>query len=207
MQRCVKIDKMYRANPPLGRDFPSMTLEEFLQHSAGDWLSQQTNHDVDDNRYASGRSTIAVEALTPSSSDLVAICQQHDIDPASTAGGLKYVWMGRLDGDKSDRTETSISIFIPEGESAQTGKLVRTSNTGSQPPPSGQPSTATGHYSLGNDDALTMNASSDAGASKERIWFASENLRIRSSIVETADGFSAASLSSDIRKLSSKPAA
>lgn len=213
LQRCVKIDEMYRANPPLGRDFPSMTLEEFLQHSAGDWLSQKTNHDVADSRYASGRSTIAVEVLTVSSSDLVAICRQHDIEPTSTAGGLKYVWTGRLDGDKSDRTETTIYIFVPGGETPEVGKLVRTANSVGQAPRfsqssiSSQSSTATGHYSLGSDDALTMNASSETGSSKERIWFASENLRIRSTIVETADGFSAASLSSDIRKLSSKPAA
>lgn len=178
-----------------------MTLEEFLQHSAGEWLSQQTNHDVADSRYASGRSMVGVEVLTASSPELVAICQQHDIEPTSTAGGLKYVWTGRLDGDKSDRTETTVSVFIPDGENSAAGKLVRTSNSIGQSP------TSTGQYSLGSDDALTMNASGEAGASKERIWFASENLRIRSTIVETADGFSAASLSSDIRKLSPKPAA
>ncbi|MGK7913007.1 MAG: phycobiliprotein lyase [Synechococcus sp.] len=178
-----------------------MTLEEFLQQSEGDWLSQRTNHDVADSRYASGRCTIAVEVLSASSFELATICQQHDIEPASTAGGLKYVWTGRLDGDKGDRTETTISVFIPDGGIAATGKLVRTSHS------VGQFHTSTGQYSLGSDDALTMNASSDSGAFKERTWFASENLRIRSTIVETADGFSAASLSSDIRKLSPKPAA
>lgn len=192
---------------------PSMTLEDFLQHSAGDWLSQKTNHDVADSRYASGRSTISVEVLSASSPDLVTVCQQQHIDPATAAGGLKYVWTGRLDGDESDRTETTLYIFLPGEETSEAGKLVRTSTSVGQPSrfsqssPSSSSSTSTGQYSLGSDDALTMNASSDAGASKERIWFASENLRIRSTIVETADGFSAASLSSDIRKLSSKPAA
>ena len=178
-----------------------MTLEEFLQYSAGEWLSQQTDHDVADSRYASGRSMVGVEVLTASSPELVAICQQHDIEPARTAGGLKYVWTGRLDGDKSDRTETTVSVFIPDSHNSAAGKLVRTSNSADRSP------TSTGQYSLGSDDALTMNATGAAGSSKERIWFASENLRIRSTIVENSDGFSAASLSSDIRKLSPKPAA
>ena len=178
-----------------------MNLDKFLQQSVGEWLSQQTNHAAADARYESGRSTIAVEGLTASSPELVRVCQHHDLEPDATAVGLKRVWTGRLDGDTGDRTEETILVFLPEGDNPATGKLLCHSNAKGRSP------NATGTYTFGSDGALTLKTAGETGSSQERIWFASENLRLHSTVFENTDGFSAASLSSDIRKLTAKPAA
>ena len=178
-----------------------MNLEEFLQQSMGEWLSQQTNHEAVDSRYESGRSTISVEGLTASSPELVRVCQQHHLDPDATAVGLKRVRTGRLDGYTSDRIEQTILVFLPDDDNPAAGKLLRHSNAKGQSP------TATGTYAISSDGALTLKTLGETGSSQERIWFASENLRLHSTVSENTDGFSAASLSSDIRKLTAKPAA
>ncbi len=178
-----------------------MNLDEFLQQSVGEWMSQQTNHQVADGEYASGRSVVNVEPLSASSPELVKLCQQHNIAPDSTGGGLKLVWTGRLDGDLQDRTELTVMVFIPEAGSGTVGQLVRTSNG------KNQPAVARGTYAIGEDGAMSMTLTSEAGTSEERVWFASENLRMRSTVSQNDTGFSAASLSSDIRKITTKPAA
>jgi len=52
---------------------------------------------------------------------------------------------------------------------------------------------------MGDDDALTLMGESETLYSEERLWFASPNLRLRTSTIKQLDGFSTASFCSEIR--------
>jgi hypothetical protein len=63
-----------------------------------------------------------------------------------------------------------------------------------------------GQFAIGEDEALTLTTQHGETSSEERLWFASPNLRLRTSILKEANGFSATSFCSEIRMGVTKPA-
>jgi len=62
-----------------------------------------------------------------------------------------------------------------------------------------------GRYVMGNDDALVLITEYESMYSEERLWFASPNLRLRTSVLKRFGGFSMASFCSEIRMGTSTP--
>ena len=100
-----------------------MTIEEFLQLSQGEWLSQKTNHQVAFRRYESGKSTVKVDNLAADAPEIVAICQHHNVDPTTSLGGTKTLWTGYLAGDASERREETEIALVPNNGDPSNGKL------------------------------------------------------------------------------------
>jgi hypothetical protein len=63
-----------------------------------------------------------------------------------------------------------------------------------------------GRYRVGEDGALTLITEYETMSTEERLWFASPNLRMRTSILKRFGGFSMASFCSEIRMGVTKPA-
>jgi hypothetical protein len=54
-------------------------------------------------------------------------------------------------------------------------------------------------YTMGDDDALTLVTETENTCAEERVWFESNNVRLRTTIVTQASGDSLASFYSEIR--------
>ncbi|WP_017324807.1 phycobiliprotein lyase [Synechococcus sp. PCC 7336] len=173
----------------------SLDIEAFLHQSVGEWMSQQTSHQVAFRRYESGQSTLEIEWVRADAPEAIAACEQHGLNPAIALGGLSTTWRGRLGQETVERTERNLLILLPDRDNPRQGKLVYQLNGDRQ-------SSVRGTYSLGSDEALTLITIDKETSLQERIWFASENLRLRSAVCKQQGGFSTASLNSDIRRLS-----
>ena len=57
-----------------------------------------------------------------------------------------------------------------------------------------------GHYTLGQDEALTLIIETEDIYAEERQWFASENLKLRTIMMRHNDGTQQTSFYSEIRK-------
>jgi hypothetical protein len=83
-------------------------------------------------------------------------------------------------------------VPVPDADKLNEGQLLREMGYAEKAP-------VAGRYVMGDDGALTLITDYETMYSEERLWFASPNLRLRTSILKRFGGFSMASLSSEIR--------
>lgn len=158
------------------------TIANFLQHSAGEWLSQRTQHHLIFSRFESAKVNLSLTWLEPVVAD--AIATQHGLNLPASVGGVTVRWNGDQTGE-----QTLIAIET----SPEQGQLWN---------PAGLKPI---EYSL-IEGVLTLGQITDTGRSEERIWFASDNLRLRTSLVERFGSFAQADFCSEIRRLKTAPA-
>lgn len=174
-----------------------MNVREFFELSAGNWFSQKTSQHLTLKQSVQGKSDLAIEILPSDNAQAIELCQRAGIDPSTIWGGVKYTWKGTRSWDNQSLSPTNcqgetIAIAIPDTSADNTGKLVHaTSGTGSAP--------QVVLYQMGDDDALTLVTHNERISAEERLWFESNNVRFRTTIVTHSSGESIASFYSEIR--------
>lgn len=151
---------------------------EFFRHSAGKWRSQRTTHHLAFRRAETGGSEIYVESLSADNPKIIEICQLHQVNPANSVGGAFVSWDGSMAWDKEDENHEGTTIFalIPDADNPQQGMLLRDRGYAETAP-------VAGRYLMDEDDALVLTTEYETMSSIERFWFASPNLRLRTSTV------------------------
>lgn len=174
-----------------------MDITEFFQQSAGKWVSQRTSHHPAFKQPEGGRSDFYIEALSSDDPAVVQICQEHGVDAALAMGGIRTRWDGVMEQNQGKRAGTALLVAIADATQPNQGRLLRPKSEADQ--------MMTGRYVMGDDDALTLIGEAEKLYSEERLWFASPNLRLRTSTLKQADGFGTASFCSEIRMGGSPP--
>jgi hypothetical protein len=129
---------------------------------------------------------------------VVALCQAQGVDAAQVLCAIKTRWDGNLEPNKGKRTGTALLVALADATAGpNAGKLLRQATD----------NITQGRFAIGEDEALTLIADGNGLYAEERLWFASPNLRLRTSILKQADGFSTASFCSEIRMGGAPPAA
>lgn len=165
-----------------------MDLKEFLKLSAGKWFSQRTNYLVGQEANNS-KADITIELINPEDAKAVELCQKHHLDPKLSLGGTVQSWDNSVDWGKSKQVGSATVILVASPENESVGKLIRP-----------QDSKVCGNYVLGADEALTLTLETDEMYAEERQWFASENFKMRTTVVKFNDGSKQTSFYSEIRK-------
>lgn len=178
-----------------------MDIIEFFQHSVGKWFSQRTSQDLASEQSTAGTSDLWIETVSPSDPEVIKLCEQYRIDPSSALCGARVRWESKPN-KINEPTQSGSTFLVPigEGDRPTEGKLLHK-------PSAADPAPVLSRYIIGTDDALTLITESETRQIIERIWFASENLRMRTSIVKQPDGFSVASFYSEIRMGGTQPPA
>lgn len=169
-----------------------MNIQEFFQLSAGKWFSQRTSHHLAFKQSESGKSDLKIEMLAEDAPVVIQLCEQHGFDPALAWGPAQVTWDGTMEWDKDKHAGSAILVPIPDPDQPNEGKLLRDMGYAEKAP-------VAGRYIMGSDDALTLITEYETMYSEERIWFASPNLRLRTSILKRFGGFNMASFCSEIR--------
>jgi hypothetical protein len=176
-----------------------MDIQEFFQLSAGKWFSQRTSHHLAFKQAESGKSDIKIEMLSAEDPEVIKLCEQYEVDPALAWGGARVSWDGTMEWDQEKHAGSSVLVPIPDPEKPNEGQLLRDMGYAEK-------ASVAGRYVIGSDDSFTLITEYETMYSEERIWFASENLRLRASILKRFGGFSMASFCSEIRMGVTKPA-
>jgi CpeS-like protein len=159
-----------------------MDIQEFFQLCNGKWVSQRTTHYLIEQKNQSDRSDLWIDVVDATDSDVAELCQQFALDAAQAHGGLKIRWSEVTEAYQSrlkPKQEGSASLVpIKHSTSPTSGQLLRQLGT----------ATGTGSYSFGADEALTITININGLVTEERLWFASPNLRLRSSFTQQEDG-------------------
>jgi len=178
-----------------------MDIKEFFEQSAGKWFSQRTSHHLAFRQAENGKSNITIEMLGADDPEVVKLCEQYQIDPNLALCGARVTWDGMMEWDeeKEKHSGSTVLVPVPDLDKPNEGQLLREMGYAEKAP-------VAGRYIMGSDDALTLITDYETMYSEERLWFASPNLRLRTSILKRFGGFSMASLSSEIRMGVTQPA-
>lgn len=170
-----------------------MNLQKFLDLSAGKWFSQRTNYFLDENKSASSKADITIESIPADDQRAVELCQKHHLDSSLIVGGTVQSWDNSVDWGKTKQVGSATIVLISDPGSDTKGKLIRPEDP-----------QVCGYYALGEDEALTLTIKTDELHAEERQWFASDNLRIRTTVVKHSDGTQRTSFYSEIRRAAPK---
>ena len=171
-----------------------MDAVEFFQRSTGKWRSQRTTHHLPFRRAENGGSEIFVEALAAKHPKVREICQIHEVDPNLASGGAFVSWDGSMAWDKDNENHEGNTVFalIPDPDNPRQGKLLRERGYAEIVP-------VAGRYHMDEENALVLITEYDTMSIVERFWFASPNLRLRTSTVQRFGGFNTATFCAEIR--------
>ena len=174
-----------------------MDIDTFVTRSLGQWRSQRSAHHLAFAHFEEIRSLINIELLEKDDPAVLALCEQQAVEVGAIASPFKMSWEGETDWDEKDVLKGQ-TILVPVPDSSQTnaGKLLRDQGYAETIP-------AAGEYVIQADGTFILTTSYDRAAAEEKIWFASDNLRFRVSLIKTSDGkgVTTASLSSEVRVL------
>ncbi len=174
-----------------------MNVREFFELSVGKWFSQKTSQHLTLKQSEHGKSDLVIDILPADNPQVLQLCQHAGVEPSSIWGGIRYTWKGTISWDTpaqnaANPTGESIAIAIPDSPTANTGKFLHITSGNTLPP-------QVASYALGDDDALTFVTTTAQVRAEERVWFESNNVRLRTTIVTQTSGDSLASFYSEIR--------
>lgn len=169
-----------------------MDITEFFQQSSGKWFSQRTSHHLAFKQSEGGKSNLTIEMLPKDDPAVVKLCEQYEVDPGLALCGARVSWDGTMEWDEEKHSGSTVLVPIADPEKPNEGKLLREQGYAEK-------AAVAGRYVMGSDDALTLITEYETMYSEERLWFASPNLRLRTSILKRFGGFSMASFCSEIR--------
>lgn len=166
-----------------------MNLKKFLDLSEGRWFSQRTNYLLGEDKADNSKADITIELMAKDDSFAIELCQKHHLDPSLIIGGTIQSWDNSVDWGKDKQVGSAIVVFVSNREDERTGKIIRPQDT-----------QVGGHYTLGLDEALTLIIDNDEMYAEERQWFAIDNFKMRTTMIEYRDGKKQTSFYSEIRK-------
>jgi CpeS-like protein len=174
-----------------------MDVQEFFELSAGKWFSQKTSHHLTLKQSAHGKSDLVIDILPSDDPQVIQLCQQAQIDPSLIWGGAKYTWKGTAHWDAQSQNQANqqgaaIVISMPNQPGSSAGKLFRTVNGVSN-------QLVMARYTMGEDNALTLVIEQDLTTTEDRIWFESNNVRLRTTIITQTNGNAVANFYTEIR--------
>ena len=173
-----------------------MDAMEFFRQSAGHWCSQRTTHHLAFRRAETGSSAIFVEPLDAADARILEICQMHNVDPSTAIGGAFVRWQSTMAWDKEDENHEGTTIFalVPDRDNPQQGTLLRERGYAEIVP-------IAGRYHIDAEGALVLVTDYETMTTLERFWFASPNMRLRTSTVQRFGGFNTATFCTEVRSV------
>lgn len=171
-----------------------MEIVNFFEKLAGRWFSQRTTHALSTQQSKAGKSDLEVAFLASDSAEVQTLCESLNKGDESSAAplcGLQIQQSSTIEGDTKPSISTTLMVpFAPDSSASSNGKLVS----------SGGPSQRVQQSTyLLEDEVLTIMTEDDQAQSTERVWFINDNLRMRTGMIELADGLRIASFCSEIR--------
>ncbi|MGB0563600.1 MAG: phycobiliprotein lyase [Spirulinaceae cyanobacterium] len=167
-----------------------MDIHAFIDQVAGEWFSQKTVYDLAGATNASRKCNLTVIALAATDAAIAPLCQACGVDPAQVDRALKFQWDTReVDPYATDPLQGESLLALLNSETSNQGDFIRSG------------ATPVGQYALDAEGVLTLTQTCEPLILRDRFWFATENLRFRTGLIEQGDKITHTSFYSEIRRL------
>ena len=178
-----------------------MTIEQFVAQSEGKWRSMRSGHSLAFQQFEEVLSEVTIEQISREDSAVKellksSLANQYNLDTISSP--FKMEWCAESDWEPDDPSEVSSGscIIVPFAKDISSGTLIRSVGYA-------EAEAAISEYKFSNDGTFTLTTNYEQSIAEEKIWFVSENVRCRSSVLRTSAGSGVlqTSFASEVRRL------
>ena len=180
----------------------TMTIEQFIAQSEGSWRSMRSGHSLAFQQFEEVLSEITIELIDTNNQEvhnLYQIYKQEKDNGYTFIQPFKMTWSAESDWEPDDPSEVSSGtcIIIPLKENDKKGLLIRSLGYA-------ESQMVESSYEFLNDGTFILKSHYEQSIAEERIWFVSENVRCRSSILKTSEGSGIlqTSFASEVKRIS-----
>ena len=180
---------------------PRMTIEQFVAQSSGKWRSMRSGHSLAFQQFEEVLSEVVIEELSkedPKVKQLLESSLAKEQDKCSISSPFKMEWCAESDWEPDDPSEVSSGscIIVPLAKDKSSGTLIRSLGYA-------ESEAAISEYHFLDDGTFTLTTQYEQSIAEERIWFVSENVRCRSSVLRTSAGSGVlqTSFASEVRRI------
>jgi len=178
-----------------------MTIEQFVAQSSGKWRSMRSGHSLAFQQFEEVLSEVTIEEISKDDSAVKqllesSLANKHNLETISSP--FKMEWCAESDWEPEDPSEVSSGscIIIPLVKDISSGTLIRSVGYA-------EAEAAISEYNFSNDGTFTLTTNYEQSIAEEKIWFVSENVRCRSSVLRTSAGSGVlqTSFASEVRRM------
>ena len=178
-----------------------MTIEQFVAQSSGKWRSMRSGHSLAFQQFEEVLSEVTIEAISKDDSAVKqllesSLANKHNLETISSP--FKMEWCAESDWEPDDPSEVSSGscIIVPLVKDISSGTLIRSVGYA-------EAEAAISEYNFSNDGTFTLTTNYEQSIAEEKIWFVSENVRCRSSVLRTSAGSGVlqTSFASEVRRI------
>lgn len=178
-----------------------MTIEQFVAQSSGKWRSMRSGHSLAFQQFEEVLSEVTIEAISKDDSAVKqllesSLANKHNLETISSP--FKMEWCAESDWEPEDPSEVSSGscIIIPLVKDISSGTLIRSVGYA-------EAQAAVSEYNFSNDGTFMLTTNYEQSIAEEKIWFVSENVRCRSSVLRTSAGSGVlqTSFASEVRRM------
>ena len=178
-----------------------MTIEQFVAQSSGKWRSMRSGHSLAFQQFEEVLSEVTIKEISKDDSAVKqllesSLANKHNLETISSP--FKMEWCAESDWEPEDPSEVSSGscIIIPLVKDISSGTLIRSVGYA-------EAEAAISEYNFSNDGTFTLTTNYEQSIAEEKIWFVSENVRCRSSVLRTSAGSGVlqTSFASEVRRI------
>ena len=161
----------------------------------------RSGHSLAFQQFEEVLSEVTIEEISKDDSSVIQLLQssvanKQNLDRISSP--FKMQWCAESDWEPDDPSEVSSGscIIVPLVRNISSGNLIRSVGYA-------ESEAAISEYSFSNDGTFTLTTNYEQSIAEERIWFVSENVRCRSSVLRTSAGSGVlqTSFASEVRRI------
>ena len=177
-----------------------MQLETFIARSLGSWRSMRSGHSLAFQQFEDVRSSVLIEAMDPQDPLVLQLLHESSVSTTEPLLPFRIEWHAESDWEPDDPSEISAGscVLVPVPSDHCKGIMLRSAGYA-------ESEQAISNYTFLEDDTFILHTQYGQSIAEERIWFVSENVRCRSSVLRTSAGSGVlqTSFASEIRRLES----
>jgi len=157
-----------------------MEIEQFIAQSEGEWRSMRSGHSLAFQQFEQIISHLAIKILDRNDSRIIDLLKSNNISDGNYISPFHMKWESETDWDHNHSSQISSgsTILIPFPKTKVNGLLLRSQGYA-------EPIESLSTYHFLNDGTFILNTPYQKTIAEERIWFLSEKVRSRSSVIYT----------------------
>ena len=174
-----------------------MTIEHFVAQCIGEWRSMRTGHSLAFQIFEDVTSEIRIKSVREDSDEVKDLLIHYEItSPPCSPFHMSWEADSDWEPENSDEVSKGECLLIPIPTNASIGQLIRSVGYAEQ-------ERATANYEILGDGTFILTTEYGQSIAEERIWFVSENVRCRSSVIKTSggSGILQTSFASEVRRV------
>ena len=175
-----------------------MDIGKFVDLSEGTWRSMRSGHSLAFQHFEEVLSEIKINKLKVDDKSVQELISSVEMPMGMVTSPFRMQWEAESDWEPEDSTAVSAGscILLPVQRSESSGWVVRSVGYA-------EAEQANSKYEFSSDGTLLLSTTYGQSIAEERIWFASENVRCRSSVVRTSEGSGIlqTSFASEVRRI------